>query len=190
MAKGRCKSKNKKIRPKYWVFCEGESEDAYVSFLRSKYRSPTVIVSKVTGDGIKESYISHCKKDNGGSHPKDKTFLLYDGDVQDVLNNVERIKNADMLITTPCIEYWFLLHYGECKSIMTSASCLRKFKGVNPEYKKGYLNKSLNKFLDDKVEKACERAKQTVVLENPSSNIYEFVEELKKAKSKLLINTA
>ena len=114
-----------------------------MSFLRSKYRSPTVIVSKVAGAGIKESYIRNCKKDNGGSHPKDKTFLFYDGDIQDVLNNLAKINNTGRLITTPCIEYWFLLHYGECNNIMTSETCLRKFKGINPEYEKGDLNETL-----------------------------------------------
>lgn len=153
-----------------------------MSFLRSKYRSPTVIVSKVAGAGIKESYIRNCKKDNGGSHPKDKTFLFYDGDIQDVLNNIKRIRNVNMLITTPCIEYWFLLHYGECNNIMTSETCLRKFKGINPEYEKGDLNETLQELFDDEVEKACSRAKKTVVPENPSANVYEFVEELEKAK--------
>lgn len=180
MAKGRGKSKSKKIRPKYWVFCEGESKDAYVSFLRSKYRSPTVIVSKVAGCQIKESYIKNYKKEQGGDHPKDKTFLFYDGDRQDVLNNLARINHTSMLITTPCIEYWFLLHYyKDCKNTMTSEFCLKKFEGVNPEYEKGDLNKRLKVFLDDNIEKACERAKKTVIPENPSSNVYKFIEELK-----------
>jgi len=180
MARGRSKSKSKKIRPRSWVFCEGESEDAYVSFLRSKYRSPTVIVSKVAGAGIKESYIRHYKKDNGGSHPKDKTFLFYDGDMQDVLNNIERIKKTNMLITTPCLEYWFLLHYKDCNDAMVSDSCLRKLKEVNPEYKKGEINSSLQQVFDSSIEKACERAKQTVIPENPSSNIYKLIDELMK----------
>ena len=180
MAKGRGKSKSKKIRPKYWVFCEGQSEDAYVSFLRSKYRSPTVIVSKVAGCQIKESYISKCKKEQGGGHPKDKTFLFYDGDRQDVLNNLAKINHTSMLITTPCIEYWFLLHYRECTNIMTSDVCANKLKEVNLEYKKGKINKLLYESLDNNIEKACERAKKTLVFENPSSNVYEFIEELKR----------
>lgn len=33
----RRKSKGKQINPTYWVFCEGETEKEYVSFLRTKF---------------------------------------------------------------------------------------------------------------------------------------------------------
>ena len=34
------KSKGKTMKPNFFVFCEGESEVAYISHLRSQYRAP------------------------------------------------------------------------------------------------------------------------------------------------------
>ena len=46
------KSKGKTMKPNFFVFCEGESEVAYISHLRSQYRS-----FKVTRNGRYTNYI-------------------------------------------------------------------------------------------------------------------------------------
>ena len=51
-------SKGKKINPTYFVFCEGETEEVYINHLRSKYRLPININSKIAGNRITEKYIS------------------------------------------------------------------------------------------------------------------------------------
>ena len=58
MGRERKPSKEKKIKPHYWVFCEGQTEEAYVCFLRSKYRIPIEIVPKVLGNKINERLIN------------------------------------------------------------------------------------------------------------------------------------
>lgn len=40
-------SKGKKINPHFWVFCEGETEEAYIYWLRARYRLPVEVVAKV-----------------------------------------------------------------------------------------------------------------------------------------------
>ena len=67
----RRQSKGKVIRPTFFVFCEGESEEAYVKFLRSKYRLPIEICPSVAGLSISKEHIRHFKKDKS-THPKDK----------------------------------------------------------------------------------------------------------------------
>lgn len=47
--RGRNASRGKKINPHYWVFCEGETEEAYVRHLRTEYRLPIEIVPKYRG---------------------------------------------------------------------------------------------------------------------------------------------
>jgi hypothetical protein len=47
---GRRISKIRKTRPVYFVFCEGESENAYINLLRSHFRFPIEIKSKVIGE--------------------------------------------------------------------------------------------------------------------------------------------
>ena len=83
----RRQSKGKVIRPTFFVFCEGESEEAYVKFLRSKYRLPIEICPSVAGLSISKEHIRHFKKDKS-THPKDKDFLMYDLDRDDILERL------------------------------------------------------------------------------------------------------
>ncbi len=64
MARKRSASKGKKINPHFWVFCEGKTEEAYISCLRSKYRIPIEIVSKIVGSKITDRFIKEYKKGN------------------------------------------------------------------------------------------------------------------------------
>ena len=68
-------SKRKKINPKFWVFCEGETEKAYIEYLRTNYRLPVKIISKIIGSKINDTIISSniSKKE---IHPKDKVFMI------------------------------------------------------------------------------------------------------------------
>ena len=85
MGRSRHASKRKWIRPHYFVFCEGKTEESYICFLRSKYRIPIEIVPKVIGSNISNRIINSYKRGKP-IHEKDMDFLLYDGDVPAVLH--------------------------------------------------------------------------------------------------------
>jgi len=73
MGSKRTQSRGKKINPHFWVFCEGETEEAYVRFLRSEFRLPVEIIPKIAGCDIDSRYIQSSKKGQP-VHPKDKDF--------------------------------------------------------------------------------------------------------------------
>lgn len=89
----RRKSRGKRINPTYWVFCEGETEKAYVSFLRSKYRLPIEIIPKVSGTKINDRFIQKSKQGKP-THEKDKDFLIYDGDVPETVAQLNKVSDA------------------------------------------------------------------------------------------------
>lgn len=179
MAKSRKPSRQKKIRPHYYVFCEGKTEESYVCFLRSKYRIPIDIVSKIAGCDISDRYISSYKR-NKPTHKKDIDFLMYDGDVPEILDKLNRIDSATLLISTPSIELWFLLHYKNQTAEISEANCIKQLENRNQNtYKKGFIDKKLKEKLDARINSACDRAEGLEALSNPSSNIYEFIEVLK-----------
>lgn len=62
MARNIRKSKVKRMRPIFFVFCEGETEVAYVNYLKSKYRLPVEIIPKKSDSNISCRYIENCKK--------------------------------------------------------------------------------------------------------------------------------
>jgi len=90
MAKYQRKSKGKEIRPTFFVFCEGESEEAYISFIRRIYRVPFTIKSKVAKNSISQEYVSRILKPLQ-KHEKDKYFLMYDLDVREMLEKLRQL---------------------------------------------------------------------------------------------------
>jgi len=182
MVRKRHSSKKKKINPKFWVFCEGKTEKAYVEYLRAKYRLPVKIIPEITGSKISDKLISsHISKKE--KHPKDKIFLLYDGDVETVLERLLKITKGKLLASNPSIELWFLLHYKNQTANITEADCIIQLNNRNRNiYKKGVIDNKLKNRLEGKQQDACDRAKQTVLFGNPSTNIFEFIEELENMK--------
>jgi hypothetical protein len=178
MVRKRHSSKKKKINPKFWVFCEGKTEKAYVEYLRAKYRLPVKIIPEITGSKISDKLISsHISKKE--KHPKDKIFLLYDADIEVVLERLLKITKGKLLASNPSIELWFLLHYKNQTANITGAGCIKQLNNRNRNlYIKGVIDDKLKKRLDEKVRDACDRAKRTVLFKNPSTNIFEFIKEL------------
>ncbi len=182
MSKKRRIQKKKRINPKFWVFCEGKTEKSYIEYLRAKYRLPIKIIPEIIGSKISNKLISsHISKKE--KHPKDKIFLLYDADVNEVLYRLQQIKNTKLLASNPSTELWFLLHYKSQSASITEENCIKQLSNRNHNtYKKGFIDENLRKRLEEKQKEACNRAKKTVLYNNPSTNIFEFIEELEKVK--------
>ena len=108
---------------------------------------------------------------------------MYDADVQEVINRLIKIKKAKLLASNPSIELWFLLHYKNQTANISEEECIRQLSNRNRnEYKKGYIDEKLKTRFEEKQNDACERAKKTVLYNNPSTNVNEFINELEKAK--------
>lgn len=110
MARVQRTSKGKTMKPNYFVFCEGETEVAYVEMLRAHYRLPIHIIPKRTLLNVTPALISRCKA-NYVETKHDMTFLMYDLDVPSVLSRLQKIPGAILLCSNPCVELWLLLHY-------------------------------------------------------------------------------
>lgn len=182
MVSKRTASKGKKINPHYWVFCEGETEEGYVSFLRSKYRIGIDIVPKIVGNKITSRILIKFKQ-NKTTHVKDKDFLIYDADVPETLERLKAIRSATLIASNPSIELWFLLHYKNQSANITTKDCIKELSNRNRnQYKKGIIDNELERKLSDSCSKACDRAEKLELFKNPSSNMYIFIEELEKHK--------
>lgn len=176
-------SKGKKINPHFWVFCEGETEEAYIRFLRSAYRLPVEIIPKIAGCDVSERYIESYKKGKP-VHKKDKDFLVYDANVPEVLEKLKLINSATLISSNPSIELWFLLHYKNQTAQIQEDECVRELcKRNHGYYKKGVIDELLKKKLKEKCKEACKRSKRLTVFCNPSTNMHDFVEALENASN-------
>lgn len=181
-SRGRKKPLQKVIKPTYYVFCEGETEKEYISFLKRLYHVPIEIKSKVEGNKISERTIVSFLKGKQ-TLDKDKIFLLYDIDVPGMLDRLEAIKNANLLVSNPCIELWFLLHLKDQKASITSSNCIKELNSLWLDYKKGYLTHKIKGDLSQNLHIAMGRAETLSKNLNPSSSIYELIKDLEELKS-------
>ncbi|WP_282773954.1 RloB family protein [Phaeodactylibacter xiamenensis] len=181
MARSKRTRGKRKMNPTLFVFCEGETEESYVAFLRSKYRVPIQIKTKIAGNRITQRLVKSYMKGETQT-PKDKIFLLYDLDVQGVLERLKKIDKAELLISNPCIELWFLLHYQNQTATLDSGHCLRILKNHIPNYRKGAQKDSVMSGLCEKADAAIERANELSSPDNPSTTVQSFVQLLKDLK--------
>ena len=172
-------SKGKQMKPNFFVFCEGETEIAYVKFLRSLYRAPIQVIPKKGKSNISENDISNSLRDYEKT-TQDKVFLMYDLDVDGMLEQLQKIPNVELLVSNPCVELWFLLHYQEQKTEISSDKCVKKLQKVSKEYKKGTLSEEEKGTLAKYKNLAIERAKKLAEYNNPSTMVYRLLEFLKE----------
>ncbi len=167
------------MRPNYFVFCEGETEMAYVKLLRSVFRVPLQIICRKSDSNISEQYINHCKRDYVPTQ-NDKTFLMFDLDVEGMLEHLKKIEDAILLVSNPCIELWFLLHYEDCSSEISTDRCIKKLSLHSSGYTKGTQSPKESNVLISNMDIACERAKRMTSPANPSSMVYLLIDALKE----------
>ena len=178
MGRKRSKPRGKKINPTLFIFCEGETEESYINVLKKEYRIPSIhIHPKIGGNDITSEYIQNYKK-NKPTHEKDLNFLIYDLDVPKMLERLSNIDDCTLLVSNPCIELWFLLHYKNQTANANNNYCCKELKNRNQSYKKGLIDKKLNVRLIEKRDDAIKRAKNLNNFENPSTKVYRLIEIL------------
>jgi hypothetical protein len=164
------------IRPTFFVFCEGESEEAYISYIRQKYRVPIEIRTKVAKNSINPAYVNRILRPIP-KHEKDKLFLLYDLDVPDMLARLQSIGNAILLVSNPCLELWYILHTCNHAAEATSDQCLAQLVRISREtYRKGRICDRLRHELDTGENLARQRAKKLELYGNPSTSVYRLID--------------
>jgi hypothetical protein len=181
MAKYHRQSKGKVIKPIFIVFCEGESEEAYVSFIKSRYKVPIEIKTRITSTKINQKYVSGILN-RISRHKKDKSFLLYDLDRPDIVKKLRSVKKSILLGSNPCIELWYILHTCNVSAETSSSHCVRQLEGICKGYRKGFLCDKLRHELVTGEDNAIKRAKNQTPDNNPSTTVYKLIEELRKVQ--------
>lgn len=117
----------KRTKPLIYVFCEGESEQAYTDFLKKKF-AEVAVIKRPSAVGLFEEADSHFKKDpkyRNSAEVTDEIWFFFDVETKDIgkwnqrLKMIKRLRKlrkspnikVRLLMTTGCIEYWLMLHY-------------------------------------------------------------------------------
>ena len=117
----------KNIKPLIYVFCEGESEQAYTDFLKKKF-ADVAVIKRPSATGLFEEADNRFKKDprfRNSAEVTDEIWFFFDVETKDTNKWDQRLKiikklrklrknpniRIRLLMTTGCIEYWLMLHY-------------------------------------------------------------------------------
>lgn len=149
--------KLKKSKVSICVFCEGESEQAYTDYLKSKFQDVAVF-KRPSSTGLFDEADNRFKKD-----PKyrdyadviDEIWFFFDVEEKDIDNWSKRLEiikrlrrlrkkpqiRVRLLMTIGCIEYWLMLHYRlfapPVLTVPEKEQMLRQVIKEEPTYKKG-----------------------------------------------------
>lgn len=117
----------KHAKPLIFVFCEGESEQAYTDFLKQMFANVAVI-KRPSATGLFEEADRRFQKDpkfRDYAEVTDEIWFFFDVETKDIgkweqrLAMIKRLRRlrrnpnirVRLLMTTGCIEYWLMLHY-------------------------------------------------------------------------------
>ncbi len=182
MARQRGKYPSKNMKPVFLVFCEGETEEEYLTFVRNAFRSPIKIVTQIEGDRISQRLIDVRKSElKISDREKVQVFLMYDMDVPEITQKLMSCQ-AELLLSNPCVELWFLLHSKNQNGPLTSEKAVKALKEVGgawARYKKSELTITQKQFLKENTDIAISRAKALVPMENPYTGIYKLIEAIR-----------
>lgn len=185
--------KSRQMRPLFLIICEGETEAEYIGMLKKKFHENgdnadnVILKTKTKNSQINKERIKRIIKEEKIGK-KDRIFLLYDRDKEDVNKRLDKIKTEcnDIveLYSNPCIEFWFLLHCGTAVKKHTGNECLNTLKnvgGVWSNYKKAVLTFGQENFLWDHRECAIQTARTFKEKTNPSSTIFRLFDKIEDA---------
>jgi len=181
------------------IVCEGSStEPAYFTALKKELRLHAVKVDVVGGENsepinIVESAIA--KKNQGAARgmPYSKVWCIVDVEIPphrtlgEACTKAANVKDLELILTNPSIEYWFLLHFEKVKTPFNSDQDLHNtLKQFHPSYKKGRIGFDI---LFPLTETAIKNSKEVIKENqcnddlrnfNPSTHVHKVVEHLQK----------
>lgn len=139
------------------VFCEGESEQAYMDFLKKEF-SDVAAFRRPSSPGLFEEAENKFKKDRNYrdyAEVTDEIWFFFDVEMKDANSWDARMKiikylrslrkkpgiRVRLLMTTGCIEYWLMLHYEfytpPIQTVAEKERVLEQLLAKEPRYRKG-----------------------------------------------------
>lgn len=200
----RKKKRNKRKRKSIlFLSCEGRNRTEILYF--KKLNSSNVNVKEVKGnDTDPEKMVKHLLQEmqECDFDPKlgDRAFCLVDADLDPrkdrqirKADKLAEAENAEVIVSNPCFEVWFLCHYGfSTAQFGSNNEVISKLKTFLPQYSKSYPNMAIE--LETLVDEAIKNAKklEKCCLNNgkklhrsefsPSTEVYKVIEALRIQK--------
>ena len=141
--------RNRGVNPVLHIFCEGETEEAYINAYKRKTHCVPVVV-EFSHHGDPKGLVEEAIKAKKNSPSKDKFWVVYDAEDLSLGNKVQAHANAyqaaqhngiNIAFSAICFEIWLLLHYTpNPPTCQQPARATKELQKYIKNYKKGDLN--------------------------------------------------
>lgn len=176
-------------KPICLIVTEGETEQKYFEGLRGK--CPKKLASRIhvknPNDTDMTSLTKYCcdqiREMDLDIERKDRIFCVmdYPGNAEKVIpKNMKKVKKnqIELILSRPCFELWFLLHFKRVSSSMDENEIIRQLRKYIPNYKKA--DNRIYSRLEDKTRTAISNGERTRIIDpreikNPYTNVQELV---------------
>lgn len=197
------KRDTKKRKPKRVILVsyegDNKTEKNYLENFKSRDKQYRII--EVPGNdtdpvSLVKQTNEKTEKENLDLKSYDKAYCIFDTDAKkekvkeiEKAINLAKKKKIIPIVSTPCIELWFLLHYELTTAELTNKSVIEKLKTHCHKYDKNYnIYDDIKNYTNDAIKKAkwlenyqIENGKKLQTIEaNPYTEMYKLVEELIK----------
>ena len=185
------------------IACEGSTEEDYFKALIKKLRLPAVkvkVYSPSESEPIKIVNWTIAKRkemsDDVG-YPCEKAWCVIDVEIpqhqtlDEAWEKANATQKLEIILTNPCIEYWFLLHFKKhTSSFDDKDEVMNELLEVHPTYKKRRIGFNV---LDSRRTTAIQHSREILVENecgddlrncNPSTHIHIVVEHLENISCK------
>jgi hypothetical protein len=169
--------KARAFKSKVLILCEGLTEKNYFNAMKEDFRLPkTIAVNVVDCKGDVTDILKNAKKDGF-----EKIFVVFDHDNFPKRGDVFKLasqKNADVVFSSICFEFWYLLHFkNSTKAFVSEEELERELKKCT-----GMANYEKNDFkhysiLKDKLTIAksnAENVRASVIANNYGVEIFDL----------------
>lgn len=147
----------KNAKPLIYVFCEGESEQAYTNFLKKQF-SDVAVIKCVPQTGLFSEAKAKFQKDaryKNYASETDEIWFFFDLEDSDlgkwnqrltIIKFLRKLRkkpyiNIRLLMTSACIEYWLLLHFKmtspSLHTVADKENVMQELRKYIPTYRKG-----------------------------------------------------
>lgn len=162
--------KNRRTKENILFEFEGKNKTEEIYFRNFQKRGNPYNIKFAYGHdtdpvGMIKSLISYMKKEDINTENADKIYCVFDADID--INKQKRIDEAiklasensiEIIISIPCFELWYRLHYSYTSKIyFSNKEIINDLKSYIPNYEK---NMNIYNIIEDKTNIAIENSKK------------------------------
>lgn len=184
-------------RRRILVFCEGATEERYLRWIASKFRSHLVDIEATGSVGVPETVVSRAVEaraelQRGAGRSFSSSFdqlftvwAMFDKDDHEVAEPLNRasVNGVNAAYSNPCFELWALIHFEEHEAPDDRVRVQKKLRNLMPGYdheRSPYLvcDMLTEERMDDALGRAPTMRQRRMEEGDPIGNPYTSVDEL------------